>query len=446
MDTLKAQISITGIWMLSLPLILSTAIETILHLTDVVFLARASTVELGAVAIGFAILDIAVVLLLALADAILVVLARRAGEEKPEEIGSAFNQGLSFMMITSLLIMLTLKLTAPLLVECMVQSSEVQNAAESFLSISAFMLPVHAANLVFYALFTSVSRTRVLVWSTVLLTLSNLALDYCLILGNCGCPRLGIQGAALSDLISESVACLFLLVNVLTRTGYKQFRLICFTRWQYSLASLFGNLAVPTALKGLIECVAWMVFFAIFERRGQEALASASVIYGFYIFLLIPSKGLSEVICSMVSNLIGQGEEGKIGMLLRRAVALNFANTGPFLILALSFPALAISLVGTEGAAMSDCVSSLRVLVLVLCTAIPGQIYSYAVYGTGDSLSSLGIEVVTSTCLVGAAYAIAVLLSLPLAYTWMALGISWIVCLALSATWLRYGHRRRVKI
>src|SRR5262249_20985491 len=134
---------------------------------------------------GFAIFEIAVVLLLALADAILVVIARRAGEEKPEEIGRAFNQGLSFMMITSLLIMIMLRHTAPLLVKCTVQSADVQNAAEAFLSLIAFMLPVHAANLVFYALFVSVSRTRVLFWSTMLLTLSNLALDYCLILGNC---------------------------------------------------------------------------------------------------------------------------------------------------------------------------------------------------------------------------------------------------------------------
>src|SRR5262249_46680647 len=147
----------------------------------------------------------------------------------------------------ALLIMLTLKLAAPLLVAWTIQSADVQNAAESFLSLIAFMLPIHAANLVFYALFVSVSRTRVLVWSTVLLTVSNLALDYCLILGNCGCPRLGIEGAALSDLISESVACLFLLVYALTCTGFKQFELIRITRWQYSLTSVFRNLAVPTA-------------------------------------------------------------------------------------------------------------------------------------------------------------------------------------------------------
>ena len=182
------------------------------------------------------------------------------------------------------------------------------------------------------------------------------------------------------------------------------------------------------------------------KHRGEEALASASIIYGFYTFLLIPSKGLAEVICSMVSNLIGQGEERKIGMVLRRAVALNFVNTGPFLLLALSFPALTISLVGTERAAMSDCVSSLRVLVLVLCAAIPGQIYSNAVLGSGDSLGSLGIEAVTSTCLVLAAYATAALLSLPLAFTWMALGISWVVCLALSVIRLRYGHWRHINI
>src|SRR5262245_3631478 len=446
MDTTKARISTTGIWILSLPLILSSAMEAIFHLTDVVFLARVSTVELGAVAIGFAILDIAVVLLFALADAILVVLARRAGEEKPEEISSAFNQGLSLMMITSLIIMLTLKLTIPLLVGRMVQSTGVQATAESFLGIIVFMLPVHAANIVFYALFTSLSKTRVLVWSTVLLTLSNLALDYCLILGNCGFPRLGIKGAAWSDLVSETIVCLFLLVYARTRTVYKHFGLIRFTRWQHSLTSVFRSLAVPMACKGLIECAAWLVFFAIFERRGEDALASASIIYSFYTFLLIPSKGLSEVVCSMVSNLIGQGEDGKIGTLVRRAVALNFANTGPFLILALSFPALAISLVRSDGGAMSDSVSSLRVLVLVLCVALPGQIYSNAVSWTGDSLGSLGIEVAASTCLVLVAYTTAVVLSLPLAYTWIALGLSWIVSLALSAMRLHRQHWRSLDL
>jgi Na+-driven multidrug efflux pump len=68
------------------------------------------------------------------------------------------------------------------------------------------------------------------------------------------------------------------------------------------------------------------------------------------------------------------------------------------------------------------------------------------VYGTGDSFSTLGIEALASVSLVAAAYCAAIVLKFPPAYTWCALGISWLVSLGLSSLWLQHGAWRRVKI
>jgi Na+-driven multidrug efflux pump len=322
----------------------------------------------------------------------------------------------------------------------------VQQAAEAFVAIVTLSLPLHATNLVLYGFFVGILRTRVLFWYTALVATSNVLFNYCLILGHCGFARLGIRGAALSDLLAESAGCLFLMLYAHLCGAARQFGLFRFTRWRHPLNSVFRNLAAPSALKGLIECAAWMVFFGIFERRGPEALAAASVVYAVYIFLLIPSKGFSEVICATVSNLIGQGEEAKIRVAIGRTITLNFVNTGPFLIFAAVCPALAISVIGSEGAAIGDCIASLRILAIAMCAAIPAQIYANAVYGTGDSFSTLGIEALASVSLVAAAYCAAIVLKFPPAYTWCALGISWLVSLGLSSLWLQHGAWRRVKI
>jgi len=68
------------------------------------------------------------------------------------------------------------------------------------------------------------------------------------------------------------------------------------------------------------------------------------------------------------------------------------------------------------------------------------------VVGTGDTLAVLGIQVLISACVLGAAYYLALVLALPLAYVWLAELLGWAICLAAAWGWMRSGYWARLDV
>jgi len=58
--------------------------------------------------------------------------------------------------------------------------------------------------------FMGIAQTKVLTWNAIVMALVNIVLDYALIFGNLGMPKMGIGGAALASVIAEiAVKCYF---------------------------------------------------------------------------------------------------------------------------------------------------------------------------------------------------------------------------------------------
>src|SRR5438445_7547210 len=98
------------IWKVSLPVIFVEATETLLHLIDSIFLARVGVTELGAIAVADSVLLLFLVLPLGLADGIQILSARRAGQRRPQAVGTVFNQGLFLVLVICIALTAALKL------------------------------------------------------------------------------------------------------------------------------------------------------------------------------------------------------------------------------------------------------------------------------------------------------------------------------------------------
>ncbi len=196
-------------------------------------------------------------------------------------------------------------------------------------------------------------------------------------------------------------------------------------------------ISVPVILEGLAETARWFLFFVIIEQLGESALAGVNIVYCWYAMLLVPVEGFSEGVCSMVSNLIGQGAWSRIRLLLRRAMWLAFAVTVPLLVAAALMPGYAIGLFTDEASIVVENIPSLLVVTLTLLVAIPGELLLATVLGSGDSRAVLWIEVAVGICVLAGAAAATLLLDLGLAYVWLAVLVGWVVGIALSAWRLR---------
>lgn len=443
---MKLQISSRTIWAISLPLIIAGANETIVEVTDTIFLAHFGTIELGAVALAAAVYEVVIFLTLGLGDGIQIICARRAGQASERGVGDAFNHGTALLLATSIILFLVIKFASPHATAWILRSDDVRVAVDAFLGIIAFAVFFHSLNLAYSALYVGIARTRVLIGATTALALTNIALDYVLIFGNFGFPRLGIRGAAFGSLCAEIVTFLFLTLYALLKGDVRRFGLFRFRRPNIALGKIMTRVSWPAALETLLGDARWLLFFVIIERLGETPLAHANIIYSIYALFLLPIDGFSDTTTTMVSNLIGQAKSRRIGALLRRTMTWALLLVLPFLILALAFPSLPLAIFTSDPIVLQGSAASLRVIGVAVLVVIPAEMVFSAVAGTGDTRTTLLIELVLSTTVLLYAYFAGIVFGLPLAAIWIGEIIGWLVCFLLSLVWLRSERWKRVEI
>jgi len=443
---MKIQATSRSIWSASYPIMLAGLGETIVEVTDTIFLGRYGGTELAAIGLADAIYGIAMFAALGLVDGIQIVIARRAGQERRHEIGEAFNHGLVLLAIAAVLLTAAIKILTPPLTRGILRSPEVAHAVDDFLQIFAWALVFHAGNLACSAFYVGISRTRALIGATAVLATVNIVVDYLLVFGHFGLPRLGIRGAALGSLAAEVAAFLFLVAFAIVRGDVREYGLFRLQRWNRALVGLLASISAPVAIDALVETVRWLLFFLILERLGADILARANIIYSCYTILLIPITGFAETTCSMVSNLIGQLRAEGIGGLLRRTTSLGLLAVVPLLVLPVFFPELVLSLFTTDPDTIAGCIGGLRVIALGMLIVIPAEMVGNAVAGTGDTPVVLWMEIaMTTTILVFTAVA-GLALHLPLGILWMSEVAGSLVSLVISWAWLRSGRWSRLSI
>src|SRR5262245_20226899 len=127
---MRARPTSKSIWAVSYPMILVGISETIIEVTDTIFLGRYGVTELGAVGIADAIHQMMLVTTIGLADGLQVVMGRRAGRGSAGAMGRAFNQGLYLLAISSLLVFAAIRWGGPLVTAACFSDDEVRRATD----------------------------------------------------------------------------------------------------------------------------------------------------------------------------------------------------------------------------------------------------------------------------------------------------------------------------
>lgn len=433
-----------AIWSVSLPLVFAEISETIVHVTDTAFLARVGVAELGAIAIADCAYELGTVAVVALVDGIQILTARRAGQRRDAAVGATFNQGLGLLVIVSLALTVALYTASSRVAGLLVVSDEVAAPAETFLRIIALGTVFHAVNLAYSVLFVALSRTRVLIPATLVLAGTNVVLDYGLVLGNLGLPRMGIAGAAWGSVGAELAACVYLTLHAYRHLDIARFGLFRLPRFERRLVGSLGSLSAPVALQAFLEGLRWLLFFVLAEQMGETVLAASNVIYSVYVVLLIPTEGFSETACSMASRLIGRGRPGRIGALMWEVTRPGYLVTLPLAALVALFPGALLSLFIGDPQVIAASVPCLRVIAAAMLVVVPGEMWFAAVTGTGDTGAAFVIELAFTGAMLAFAYVAGVTLDLPLEYVWTSVPLGSLLCLSLSYAWIRAGRWKRL--
>ncbi|MBU2651546.1 MAG: MATE family efflux transporter [Bacteroidetes bacterium] len=383
------------IWQIAYPIILGSVAQNIINVTDTAFLGRVGVVALGAAAIGGLFYIVIFMLGFGFAIGTQIIVARRNGEEKYTEIGQTMEQAAWFMLPLALLMFVFMQFLSGSMLSGIIGSEDVFRETDNFIRYRSYGIFFAFTNLLFRAFYIGIARTKVITWSTMVLALVNVFLDYSLIFGHFGFPEMGIRGAALASVIAEASATLFFAVFTISRTSRKKYDLFSFRGFRKELFTRIFMLASPIMVQNFLSIGSWLVFFLMVEKMGELPLAVSNVIRSFYIVLMIPIWGFSSATNTLVSYVIGARRRAEVPGVIFKNVILTFIAVTLFVLISLGFPEQILSIYSNDAGLISASIPVLKVVSLAAIFLSVSFILFNGVSGTGKTQYSLIIEFIT---------------------------------------------------
>lgn len=384
------------------PLLFSLLLQNLINVVDTIFLGRVGEVELGASALAGVFYMAIYYIGFGFGIGLQALVARRNGESNYRRIGVLVWQSTLFLALLAVVLIGITNAFASLGFGAIISSHAVYEATMNYLDIRVFGILPAFITIVYRAFFVGIKKTNVLIYSSILMTLTNVCLNYFLIFGGGVIEPMGIKGAALASVIAEFVGLLFYLcyTKVMNTTIYA---IVPKLRFELEAIKRILNVSIWTMLQYFVTVFVWFMFFVAVEQIGERALAVSNLIRSIGMLLFVFVSAFATSAASLVGNAIGERKLKEVAKITKTNILLCYTMLLPLITFTAICPEVVLSIFTDNAPLISDSVSSLYVLLCYCLVGVPGSILFNIVSGTGNTRSSLVIEIIAI-----AAYSLAI--------------------------------------
>jgi hypothetical protein len=444
--SLQVTISSKQILAISLPIALAILVPQVNFVINNIFLGALSTEALAIGGITGVFYLIFGVMGQGLNNGLQALISRRAGENRIDEIGILFSQGVIISIFLSILGISFTYFIAPSIFHNLLHDPQRAGTVIEFLKIRIWGIPFLFIYQMRNALLVGTNQSKFLIIGTATEAIINIFFDYSLIFGHFGFMKMGLNGAAYASIISEVMGLLVIYLVIHYQKIGARFEL--FKRFSVRLEyiKLILVQSSPIMMQYMISIISWEFFYILIEHRGEQALAVSNAMRNIFGFFGSFTWAFAATANTMVSNIIGQGMQDKVIPLINKIVkwSLGFALMVCLLLNVFAHPFLSIYGQGEDF--MQAGIPVLRVVSFALLIMSIATIWLNAVTGTGQSKINLAIEFVAIIIYIIYAYTTIEYLQLPITIGWMCELIYWITLLVPSYWYIQSKRWRDKKI
>jgi len=287
---------------LASPVILGMLGHSFVAFADNVMVGQLGTAELAAVSLGNSFVFVAMSLGIGFSTAITPLVAEADGAGDAREGRRALQHGLVLCALLGITLFGAVLLCKPLM-SLMDQPEEVVALAIPYLDLVAFsLIPL----IVFQALkqfSEGLSKTKYPMYATIVANIINILLNYLLIFGAFGFPKLGIVGAAIGTLVARIGMCLFLWVIFQQRPFFKPYVYrLRFHSIEKRMMRKIMSLGFPSALQMFFEVAIFTAAIWLSGVLGKNPQAANQIALNLSSMTFMFGMGLGVAAMIRVGN------------------------------------------------------------------------------------------------------------------------------------------------
>ena len=390
----RTHITNKEIWAIALPIMLGNMAQTIINFTDTAFLGHVGVIALGASMLAGLFYFVFTTIATGFAIGIQIIVARRFGEGRLDRIGVIFEHGSIVVMILGLILFSILYFFSDALLLWLIDSPNIYEASLEYIKYRRFGIMFVCFNFLFRGLYIGIANTKVITYSTIIMAIVNIFLDYCLIFGNFGFPEMGIGGAALASFFAEVSAFIFFTAYTYFSLRKKEYAIFKLHKIESELMKRILKIATPTMIQKLFSFSVWFIFFILIEKMGETATGISSIVRSIYMILITPCFAFATTTNTVVSRIIGEGYSNEVFPTINKILKNCLLCTIPIMILVAIFPVQIAKIYTNDLNLIQLVIPSIYVICFGTIFQGIGNAYFEAVSGTGNTTAALYLEAI----------------------------------------------------
>ncbi len=293
-------------------MVLQSIVTTAVSLADNVMLGNYSESALSGVALAVQIQFILNMVVMGVGEGIVVLSTQYWGKKDVSSVNKIINCGMKVAVVISLIVGIFVFFLPHFSLSLFTSDTTVIDEGVKYLQIICFSYIFFAFTNILLAGLRSVETVKVGFYVSLSTLLINVFLNYVLIYGNFGAPRLGVQGAAIATLTARIIEFVVVLIYISKFDKKLNIKISTFGKVDKQLFKDYMKVGTPVIISNAMWGVAMSVQMAILGHLGSTAIAANSIANTIFQLLSVFSYSMSNAAGVIMGRTVGEGNLDKL--------------------------------------------------------------------------------------------------------------------------------------
>lgn len=293
------------VWSIALPVTLQSLLQSSFSVIDQVMTGQLGSISIAGIGLGGKFSSIFSVLVSAVGAAAGIMIAQYMGKKDSREVSRSFCVNLLMALLLAVVFTGLCCSFPAQIMGAYTQDEATREMAAGYLRILALSYLPIAAGTLFSTLLRCMEAAVIPLYASILAAVLNTGLNYVLIFGKLGAPRLGVAGAAWATVISQWFGCLLILLLFFGHYRKQEMKLIPTFRLNKTGRVQYLGILLPILVCEFFWSLGENVYAAIYGHIGTEACAAMTLTTPIQVLFIGALSGISQAAGILIGKSLG---------------------------------------------------------------------------------------------------------------------------------------------
>ncbi len=383
---------------IAFPMMISTACDGVMTLTDRLFLGRVGSEQMNAALSGGVSYQMMTFFIIGLTGYSTALIAQYYGAKEYNNAPKALFQAVLITVIAWPLILLAKPLVVSSYGLLSLPESQIGFQIQ-YLNILVYGSLFGMMRQTMSCFFSGIGKTKIVMTATITAMIVNVVLDYILIYGKLGFEPMGVRGAAIATVTGSVSALVVLLIAYFMpkiRHGYSVMKSFHF---DWTIMKKLFRYGSPAGLEFFMNFLAFYFMTLIFQSQGSAEATATTIMFNWDLVSFIPLVGIEIAVTSLAGRYMGAENPELAQKSAVSAMKAGLIYSSVILLLFLMIPEILVRVYhpAEYSATFEQSVPIAKMMIRIASLYVLAQAFMVAMVGTlrgaGDTFYTMLVSV-----------------------------------------------------